>query len=183
MGHFEKRVLFDSQTIADRIKDLGKQISDKHPDGNLLLVGILKGSFIFMADLVRCLGVACEVDFVRISTYGTESVSSGELKIVMDISTPIEGRNVILVDDIVDTGLTLAAYREKLLARSPASLEVAALIDKTERREKTVHLDYCGFQVPGGFIVGYGLDCNEQCRCLPGLYVLEPSDTNALSGG
>ncbi|MEW6352184.1 MAG: hypoxanthine phosphoribosyltransferase [Thermodesulfobacteriota bacterium] len=173
MGQDRKRVLFDARTIGERVQQLGKEISAKYPQGNLLFVGILKGSFMFMADLVRCLDVSCEVDFVRISTYGSETVSSGELKVIMDVSTPIEGRDVILVDDIVDTGLTLAAYREMLLGRSPRSLEVAALIDKTERREKSVQVDYCGFRVPGGFIIGYGLDCNEQGRQHAGLYVLE----------
>ncbi len=173
MEQARKRVLFDAQTIGERVYQLGKEISAKYPQGNVLFVGILKGAFMFMADLVRSLDVSCEVDFVRISSYGSETVSSGNLRIIMDVSTPIEGRDVILVDDIVDTGLTLAAYKEMLLTRSPRSLEVAALIDKAERREKSVKVDYCGFRVPDGFIIGYGLDCNEQGRQLPGLYVLE----------
>ncbi|MGB6064548.1 MAG: hypoxanthine phosphoribosyltransferase [Desulfomonilaceae bacterium] len=173
MKEFKKRVLYDGPTIAQRVKEIAKEISLKYPEGNLLLIGILKGSFIFMADLCRNLEVSCKVDFVRISSYGEETVSRGKLDIIMDIGIPVREKHVILVDDIVDSGLTLSEYRSRLEQQHPLSLETAALIDKTVRREKHVQLDYCGFCVEDGFIVGYGLDCNEHYRNLPGLYVLE----------
>jgi hypoxanthine phosphoribosyltransferase len=173
MQQLKKRILFDGETISQRVREIGREISLKYPAGDLLLIGILKGSFIFMADLCRSLDVSCKVDFVRISSYGNGTVTSGKLDIIMDVGIPVRDKNVILVDDIVDSGLTLSEYRTRLEEQQPRSLETAALIDKTARRDKHVHLDYCGFQVEDGFIVGYGLDCNEQYRNLPGLYVLE----------
>jgi hypoxanthine phosphoribosyltransferase len=173
MQQGSKRIILDSDTIARRVKELGAEISTRHPEGNLLLIGILKGSFIFMADLVRSIHVPLQVDFARIASYGNGTVSCGDLKILMDVDIPVKGRDVILVDDIVDTGLTLSEYRRSLLERAPRSLEVAAFIDKTGRREKHVQLDYCGFQVEGGFLVGYGLDCAEQDRQHGCLYTLD----------
>ncbi len=168
-----KRMILDRDTIARRVKEMGAEISARHPEGNLLLIGILKGSFIFMADLVRSLSVPVQVDFARIASYGNSTVSCGALKIIMDVDIPVKDRDVILVDDIIDTGLTLSEYRKDLVERGPRTLEVAAFIDKTERREKHVRLDYCGFQVEGGFLVGYGLDCAEQDRYHGCLYTLE----------
>jgi hypoxanthine phosphoribosyltransferase len=173
MSELTKRVLFDAETISRRVEELGKQISTRHPKGDLLLIGILKGCFMFMADLVRSLDVSCQIDFVRVSSYGSGTCSSGALDIIMDTRLPLEGRDVILVDDIVDSGLTLCEYRNLVAQRGPRSLETAALIDKTGRREKFVELDYCGFKIEHGFIVGYGLDCDEQYRGLGSLYVLE----------
>jgi hypoxanthine phosphoribosyltransferase len=166
-------MLLDEDTIARRVKEMGAEISARHPEGNLLLIGILKGSFIFMADLVRSVHVPVQVDFARIASYGNGTVSCGDLKIIMDVDIPVTGRDVILVDDIVDTGLTLSEYRKCLLEREPRTLEVAAFIDKTGRREKHVELDYCGFRVEGGFLVGYGLDCAEQDRHHACLYALD----------
>lgn len=173
MQPLTKRVLFDADTIAARVAEIGREISNKYPEGNLLLIGILKGAFMFMADLVRNISVDCQVDFVRISSYKEGTVTSGKLDILLDVGIPVEGRNVILVDDIVDSGLTLSQYRKRIEQQSPRSLETAALVDKTGRREKHVELDYCGFRIEEGFIVGYGLDCNEQDRCHGCLYVLE----------
>ncbi|MGO9570349.1 MAG: hypoxanthine phosphoribosyltransferase [Desulfomonilaceae bacterium] len=173
MQQFKKRILFDGETISQRVREIGKEISLKYPAGNLLLIGILKGSFIFIADLCRSLDVSCKVDFVRISSYGNGTVTSGKLDIIMDVGIPVRDKNVILVDDIVDSGLTLSEYRTRLEEQQPLSLETAALIDKTARRDKHVQLDYCGFRVEDGFIVGYGLDCDEHYRNLPGLYILE----------
>lgn len=172
MMELKRKILFDSQTIASRVRELGKEMSVKYPDGNILMIGILKGSFMFMADLVRALDVSAQIDFVRISSYsGTET--TGKLDIIMNVGIPVKNRNVILVDDIVDSGLTLSEYRKILEKEGPSSLETVALINKTERREKHVELDYCGFHVENGFIVGYGLDCDEQFRGLGSLYVLE----------
>lgn len=168
-----RKELFSHKKIDERVKELGKQISLDYGDRPILLVGILKGAFVFMADLARNINLPCHVDFVRISSYGDQTVTSGDLKIIMDVSLPVEGKDVILVDDIVDTGLTLHQYGEYLKGRNPNSLKTAALIDKKARREKFVELDYCGFQVEDGFIVGYGLDCGEEFRNLNGLYILE----------
>lgn len=173
MRQFKKRILIDEQTIAARVKELGREISAQYPDGNILFVGILKGSFVFMADLVRRVDVACQIDFARISSYGRGTESSGKLDVIMDVGLPVEGRDVILVDDIVDSGLTLNQYRQRLEQLGPRSLRVAAMIDKTSRREKHVDVDYCGFHVEDGFLVGYGLDCDECYRHLGAIYVLE----------
>ncbi|AFM25528.1 hypoxanthine phosphoribosyltransferase [Desulfomonile tiedjei] len=177
MGHLTKKVLFDERAIAARVAEIGREISTKYPEGNVLLIGILKGAFMFMADLVRSISVSCQVDFVRISSYKDATVSSGKLDILLDVGMSVENRNVILVDDIVDSGLTLSEYKKKLLERKPRTLELAALVNKTGRREKHVDLDYCGFKIEEGFIVGYGLDCDEQDRCHGSLYVLEDDDS------
>ena len=173
MREFKKSVLFDAASIAAKVDELGKRISTDYPQGNLLLIGILKGSFVFMADLVRKLDVSCEIEFAKISSYGSGTVSSGKLNVIMDVRADVKDRDVILVDDIVDSGLTLSEYREYLAQKGPRSLKTAAMINKTGRREKHVNLDYCGFQVEGGFLVGYGLDCDESYRYLSGIYVLE----------
>ena len=159
--------IFEESQIKTRIKELAKEISRDYPDGGVIFIGILKGAFVFLADLVRELERPCHVEFVRISSYGSSKTSSGELKILLDIACSIEGKDVILVDDIVDTGLTLSQYRDRLLEQKPRSLKIAALINKTGRREKSVSLDYCGFDLEKGFLVGYGLDCDEQYRNLP----------------
>lgn len=173
MSELTRTILFDAETISRRVAELGREISTRHPDGNLLLIGILKGSFMFMADLVRSLEVSCQIDFVRVSSYGSGTCSSGELNIIMDTQMPVANRDVILVDDIVDSGLTLCEYRNVIAGRGPKTLETIALIDKTGRREKFVELDYCGFRIEHGFIVGYGLDCDEQYRSLGCLYELQ----------
>ena len=173
MKDAKRRILYRPEEISARVAELGKLISTDFPEGNLLLVGILKGSFVFLADLVRSLEQPCQIDFARISSYGGGTVSSGKLKIAMDIGIPIEGRDVILVDDIVDTGLTLYQYRDELARRGPKSLKIAAMIDKTARREKEVQLDYCGFRIEDGFVVGYGLDCDECFRNLGCICVLD----------
>jgi hypoxanthine phosphoribosyltransferase len=173
MQHFKKRVLIDEGAVAARVQEIGKEISAHYPDGDLLFIGILKGSFVFMADLVRCVDVPCQIDFARISSYGRGTVSSGKLDVIMDVGLPVTERDVILVDDIVDSGLTLSQYRRHLEQLKPRSLRIAAMIDKTSRREKHVSLDYCGFQVEDGFLVGYGLDCDECFRHLRAIYVLE----------
>jgi hypoxanthine phosphoribosyltransferase len=173
LGVFQQRLLFSPEDIKVKVAEMARLIVSRHPDGNVLFVGLLKGSFIFLADLVRSVGMPCQVDFARISSYGSETVSSGKLNIVTDISMSVEGRDVILADDIVDSGLTLSEYRDALAARSPRRLEIAALINKTGRREKHVQIDYPGFEVEDGFLVGYGLDCDEQYRYLSGVYVLE----------
>ena len=174
MEQVKTRILFDENSIAARVQELGKQISVDHPEGNLLLIGILKGSFVFMADLARSLSLPCQIDFARISSYGTGTVSAGQLNVVMDVGISVKDRHVILVDDIVDSGLTLSEYRKRLESASPKSLKIAAMIDKTARREKFVHVDYYGFRIEDGFLVGYGLDWDEKYRNLGGIYIIEP---------
>lgn len=173
MKELRRRILFDAGTIAARVSQLGQEISANHPEGDLLLVGILKGSFVFLADLARALDRPCHIDFAKIASYGSGTVSSGQLDIIMDVRLPVENKGVILVDDIVDSGLTLSQYSKQLQERGPRSLEIAALLDKTARREQHVHVDYCGFRIEDGFVVGYGLDCDERYRNLGGIYVLE----------
>lgn len=173
MDNQELSPVFDEFCIRARIRELGHQISLDHPDGGIIFIGILKGAFIFLADLVRALEKPCHIEFARISSYGSSKTSSGSLKILLDIESQIEGKDVILVDDIVDTGLTLSQYRERLLKKNPRSLKIAALINKTGRREKSVNLDYCGFDIEKGFLVGYGLDCDEKYRNLSGVYSVD----------
>ena len=173
MEDTKKTLLYDSGAIAVKVKNLGEEIASRHPSGNLLFISILKGSYIFLADLIRAVNLPCEIEFAKISSYGSGMESSGKLDIKMDVGVPLEGRNVILVDDIVDTGLTLAAYREVLASRSPQSLEIAVLLDKPSRRETSVQIDYCGFQIEDRFVVGYGLDWDERYRYLDGIYIIE----------
>ena len=173
MTSYKQKLLFDEQAIADRVEQLARDVSAAHPEGPLVFVGILKGSFMFMADLVRAVNRPCEIDFARISSYGSSTSSSGKLNVIMDVGIPLKDRAVFLVDDIVDTGLTLSEYRKHLEAQSPVSLETVALIDKTGRRERRVDVDHYGFRIEDGFVVGYGLDFDENYRNLPAIYVLE----------
>jgi hypoxanthine phosphoribosyltransferase len=173
MDDMKKKVLIDEEAIAARVKELARDISAQYSEGNLLIIGILKGSFVFIADLVRSLSIPCEVDFAKISSYGAGTVSSGTLQILLEPQATIQGRDVLLVDDIVDSGLTLSEYRKHLETKGPRTLRTAAMIDKTGRREKYVELDYCGFSIESGFLVGYGLDCNECFRNLGSIYVIE----------
>jgi len=127
----------------------------------------------FMADLIRAMTIPCSIDFIRVASYGSATVSSGKIQITKDIETPIAGRDVLVVEDIIDTGLTLAFLKKKLLERNPGSLKFCTLIDKKHRREVAFHSDYVGFDLDQGFVVGYGLDFDEKARYLPDVYVLE----------
>lgn len=153
--------------LKQRVAELGKRISRDYTQGNPVLVGILKGSFIFLADLVRELDIPHEIDFISVASYGTETEPTGVVKLLKDLSINIEGRHVIIVEDIVDTGLTISYIRKNLLTRSPKSLEILTLLDKKKRRKVNVPLKYVGFSIPGDFVVGYGLDYGEQYRNLP----------------
>ena len=165
-------VLFPKEVIARRVRELAGQISRDYEGREPLIVGILNGAFIFMADLIRALDVPCRVDFVRLASYGSESVSSGAIRIGKDLETPIAGRDVLIVEDIVDTGLTLSRLVEVLRERQPASLRVCVFLDKPERRRIPFTADYVGFVIPDRFVVGYGLDFDEKYRFLPDVYVL-----------
>jgi hypoxanthine phosphoribosyltransferase len=159
-------VLIDEPTLQIRIAELGEEISSDYAGKDLLLVGVLKGAVFFMADLMRSLTVPCEVDFMAISSYGAETDSSGVVRILKDLDIPLQGRDVLIVEDIIDSGLTLSYLMRNLRARDPASLEVCALLTKPGRREIEVPVKYVGFEIPNRFVVGYGLDYAERYRNL-----------------
>ena len=169
-------VLIGTADIQRRIVELGKQIARDHPDGTPLLVGVLNGCIFFLADLMRSIPIPHEIDFVSVTSYGQKSESSRAPRLVKDLERDIQGRDVIVVEDIVDSGHTLAFLRETLLARHPRSLRIATLLDKRERREREVPLDYVGFEVPDRFLVGYGLDFAERFRHLPYIAAITPAE-------
>jgi hypoxanthine phosphoribosyltransferase len=172
-GVKKPEILFPKVVIEQRVGELAEQISHDYEGKELLIVGILNGAFVFMADLIRRLDVPCRVDFVRLASYGCGSVSSGDVRITKDLETPIAGRDVLIVEDIVDSGLTLSRLMEILRERQPASLRVCALLDKRERRRVPFAADYVGFVIADRFVVGYGLDYDEKFRFLPDVCVLE----------
>jgi len=159
--------IITERKLKHKVSELGKKLSKDYAKKNPVLVGILKGSFIFLADLIRKLDIPHEIDFISVASYGSETVATGVVKLLKDLSINIEGRDVIIVEDIVDTGLTLNYIRKNLLTRGPKSLEILTLLDKKKRRKVNVPLKYVGFSIPGDFVVGYGLDYNQQHRNLP----------------
>jgi hypoxanthine phosphoribosyltransferase len=159
-------ILIEEDALRERIADLGAEISVDYTGKDLLLVGVLKGAVFFMADLMRHISIPCEVDFMAISSYGASTDSSGVVRILKDLDESIEGRNVLVVEDIIDSGLTLSYLKRTLGARHPATLEVCALLTKPERREVDVPVRYIGFEIPNRFVVGYGLDFAERYRNL-----------------
>ena len=165
-------ILIDEETLHARISELGAQVSDDYRGEDLLLIGVLKGAIFFMADLMRSIDIPCEVDFMAISSYGAGIDSSGVVRILKDLDVSIEGRNVLVVEDIIDSGLTLSYMLRNLEAREPASLEVCALLTKPDRRENDVVCRYVGFEIPNRFVIGYGLDFAERYRNLPFVGVL-----------
>jgi len=167
------QVLIPSVEIQARIRQLGEQISADYPDGNLHLICILKGACFFLTDLARAMKRDVFVDFMGISTYGKNKTSSGEVKVTKDLDISLEGADVLLVEDIVDSGITLNYLMHLLEQRRPRSLRVAALLDKPERRLRPIRADYVGFRIPDRFVVGYGLDYAEKYRNLDDICVLE----------
>ena len=170
------RVIITREDIAEKGADLSAQIRKDYKGKNPLVIGILKGSFVFMSDLVRAMNIPVEIDFVRLSSYGAGTESSGKIKLVKDVETPIKDRHVLVVEDIVDRGLTVRFLLDYLSFRKPASLKLCALFDKPSKRKVEVPIDYLGFTVPDAFVVGYGLDFGEKFRYLPDLCVLEDKD-------
>ncbi len=168
-------VLIDEDTLSGRIAELGDEISGDYQGGDLLLIGVLKGAVFFMADLMRHLRVPCEIDFMAISSYGAATDSSGVVRILKDLDINIRDRHVLVVEDIIDSGLTLSYLMRNLKAREPASLEVCALMTKPDRREIEVPVRYVGFEIPNRFVIGYGLDFAERYRNLPYVGVLDES--------
>ena len=165
-------ILIDEESLQARIAELGREISAEYAGRDLLLVGVLKGAVFFMADLMRHLTVPCELDFMAISSYGAATDSSGVVRILKDLDINIEGRDVLVVEDIIDSGLTLSYLIRNLEARNPRSLDVCALLTKPERRENDVECRYIGFEIPNRFVIGYGLDFAERYRNLPYIGVL-----------
>jgi hypoxanthine phosphoribosyltransferase len=168
-------VLIDRDVLQRRIEELGEEISNDYAGRDLLLIGVLKGAVFFMADLMRNLTIPCEIDFMAISSYGDSTDSSGVVRILKDLDINIEGRDVLIVEDIIDSGLTLSYLMRNLEAREPASLEICALLTKPERREADVPVRYIGFEIPNRFVIGYGLDFAERYRNLPYVGVLDPT--------
>ena len=165
-------VLVDTEALRARIAELGAEISADYEGRDLLLIGVLKGAVFFMADLMRKLTIPCEVDFMAISSYGASTDSSGVVRILKDLDINIEGRHVLVVEDIIDSGLTLSYLMRNLESREPATLEVCALLTKPQRREIEVPVRYVGFEIPNRFVIGYGLDFGERYRNLPYVAVL-----------
>jgi len=168
-------LLVPKAEIESAIKRLASEIARDYREKNPLLLGILKGSFMFMADLVRKLDFSLEVDFIRLSSYGSGQQTSGRVKVVQGLLTAVRGRHVLVVEDIVDTGITIAFLLDYLKKKKPASLRLCTLTDKPSRRRVPVVIDYLGFTVPDKFIVGYGIDCDEKYRNLPDIFYLEES--------
>jgi hypoxanthine phosphoribosyltransferase len=167
------RVIIPREEIARKVAELAAEIKKDYRGKNPLLIGILKGSFVFMSDLIRAMNIPVEIDFVRLSSYGAGKESSGKIKLIKDVETPIKDRHVLVVEDIVDRGLTVRFLLDYLSFRKPASVKLCALFDKPSRRKVEVPIDYVGFTVPDAFVVGYGLDFDEKFRYLPDLSVLE----------
>jgi hypoxanthine phosphoribosyltransferase len=170
-----EKVLISEEELSEIVKDLGKKISEDYKDKNLLLVSVLKGSVMFMADLMREITIPCNIDFMAVSSYGSGSKSSGVVKIIKDLDKSIEGKDLLIVEDILDSGRTLNYIKTILEARGIRSLKICTLFDKPERREVDLFADYIGAKVPNEFIVGYGLDYDEYYRNLPYIGALKRS--------
>jgi hypoxanthine phosphoribosyltransferase len=165
-------LLYSQERIAAEVSRLAEEINRDYAGRELLVVGILKGSFLFIADLVRQLTVPVTIDFMRLASYGTETQSSGIVELRKDIELPVQGKDLLIVEDIVDSGLTLDTLHSKLMQKKPGSLKICTLIEKTGQREGSIKPDYVGLSMESGFIVGYGLDFNEQYRQLPDIHLL-----------
>lgn len=162
-----KEILFSEEQISDKVKELADRISRDYKDKNLLVVGVLKGSVLYAAELIKNITVPCEIDFMAVSSYGNSTETSGVVRILKDLDSDIENKHVLIVEDIVDTGTTLSYLLEYLKARKAASIEIVALLDKEARRTSNISSKYKGFDVPDEFIVGYGIDYAEKYRNLP----------------
>lgn len=169
-----EKVLISEKEISDRVAELGKQISTDYENKDLLMISVLKGAAVFMADLMRAIEIHAEIDFMAVSSYGSGTKSSGVVKIIKDIDIDIAGKDLLIVEDILDSGMTLSYLKELLEGRNPASIKIITLLDKPARRKVNMKADYIGFEVPDEFIIGYGLDFDEHYRNLPYIGVLKP---------
>ncbi|MFT9496164.1 hypoxanthine phosphoribosyltransferase [Anaerosolibacter sp.] len=168
-----KEILFTPAQLDEKITELGHQISKDYHGKDLLMIGVLKGANVFMSDLMRKIGTSVKIDFMAVSSYGLSTESSGVVRIIKDLDDSIEGKDVLVVEDIIDTGLTLHYLYDNLLSRKPNSLKICTLLDKPERRKVAINVDYKGFDIPDEFIVGYGIDYAEQYRNLPYVAILK----------
>ena len=169
-----EKILFTQEELKDRVRELGRQITEDYQGKEVAVASVLRGSYIFMADLTRAIELPITVDFMAVSSYGAGTVSSGQVEIKKDLSDSIEGKNLIIVEDILDSGNTLYYLMDVLRARKPESIRICTLLDKPERRTKPIRADYTGFTIPDAFVVGYGLDYNEKYRNLPYIGILKP---------
>lgn len=170
-----KEILISEDRIQNRLQEIGERITADYKDkDNFLLVGVLKGAVIFMADLIRHIDLPLKVDFMAISSYGASTESSGVVRIMKDLEEDVEGKNLLIVEDIIDSGLTLSYMYNILKSRKPASIKICTLLDKPSRRKVDIKVDYLGFEIPDYFVVGYGLDYGEKYRNLPYICVLKP---------
>ena len=169
-----KSVLISKEELAKRVAELGEEITRDYEGKDLLIVCILKGSALFYADLVRAIDLPIKLDFMAISSYGAGTKSSGEVRMIKDLSTKIEGMDVILVEDIIDSGYTINYLKNLLFQRNPASLKICTLLDKPERREVEIEGDYVGFEIPNEFVIGYGLDYAQKYRNIPEVCIIKP---------
>ena len=167
-------VLITAEQVARRTAEIGRQIDADFAGEKVLLVGVLKGAAVFLADLARHISIDCTFDFVAVASYGKAQHSTGAVKLIKDLDQPSEGRNLILVEDILDTGLTLVFLRKLLMQHRPRSLKIAALLDKPSRRIEKIEADYVGFTIPNRFVIGYGMDYAERFRNLPDIRVMPP---------
>ena len=170
-----EQVLITEEEIKEKIKLLGEKISNDYKDSdNLLLVGVLKGAVVFMADLIRHIDIPLNIDFMAVSSYGSSTESSGVVRILKDLDETVEGKDILIVEDIIDSGLTLSYMCDILRSRKPNSIKICTLLDKPSRRKIDLKVDYTGFEIPDYFVVGYGLDYAEKYRNLPDICVLKP---------
>jgi hypoxanthine phosphoribosyltransferase len=174
------RVLYTADEIAEKVAELGHRISSAYQGSEVFIIGVLKGGFIFMSDLVRRITLPVKIDFARLSSYGDSDSPLGNVMIVDDIHESIAGKHVLIIDDIMDTGHSLLAFKNHLLGKGPASVKICTMIDKAERRDASITPDYYGFRITEGFVVGYGLDFAENYRALPQLYILDAEDRRSL---
>jgi hypoxanthine phosphoribosyltransferase len=168
----KKELLLGREVIEARVRELAEIISRDYAGRELIVIGVLKGAFVFMADLIRCLSIPCRVDFVRLASYGAATASSGKVLLTKDLDTSIRGKDVLIVEDIVDTGCTLSFLVDWLRERNPRTLKVCAFLDKKGRRKVPFDADYVGFSIKDDFVVGYGLDFNEMSRFLPEIWLV-----------
>lgn len=168
-----KEILFKEKEILNKVEELGKQISDDYRGKELVLIGVLKGAFVFMADLARSIDIPLEIDFMAVSSYGSSTKSSGVVRILKDLERPIEGKHILIAEDIIDTGLTLSYLVSNLKSRGAASVSICTLLDKPERRTIDMDLKYKGFNIPDEFVVGYGIDYAEKYRNLKDICILK----------
>ena len=174
LEHDMESVYFTEEQLQKRVKELGAQITVDYAGKSPVCIGVLKGSFVFMADLVRAIDLYCDIDFISVSSYGNGTTSTGAVKLTKDLSQDIGGRDVLIIEDILDSGVTLNYLREYLGVRKPASIKICTLMDKPARRKAPIYADYVGFECPDAFIVGYGLDYAQRYRNLPYIGVLKP---------